>query len=51
MNFLVLQALFADRSAYCFVEAADAAAASQVAAGFADFGGFAPMPAFAAEIG
>ena len=45
MNFLVLQALFADRSAYSFVEAP-----VQVASGFADFGGFAPLPAFAAEI-
>jgi UDP-3-O-[3-hydroxymyristoyl] N-acetylglucosamine deacetylase len=50
MNFLVLQALFADRSAFCFVEA-PVDASSQVASGFADFGGFAPMPAFAAEIG
>ena len=46
MNFLVLQALFADRSAYSFVEAP-----VQVSSGFADFGGFAPLPAFAAEIG
>ena len=45
MNFLVLQALFADRTAYSFVEAP-----VQVASGFADFGGFAPLPAFAAEI-
>lgn len=45
MNFLVLQALFADRSAYSFVEAP-----VQVTSGFADFGGFAPLPAFAAEI-
>ncbi len=45
MNFLVLQALFADRSAYNFVEAP-----VQVTSGFADFGGFAPLPAFAAEI-
>ena len=45
MNFLVLQALFADRSAYAFVEAP-----VQVASGFADFGGFAPLPAFAAEV-
>ncbi len=50
MNFLVLQALFADRSAYSYVEA-PADATSQVASGFADFGGFAPMPAFAAEVG
>ena len=50
MNFLVLQALFADRSAFSFVEA-PAEAVPQAAAGFADFGGFAPMPAFAAEIG
>ena len=45
MNFLVLQALFADRTAYSFVEAP-----VQVTSGFADFGGFAPLPAFAAEI-
>ena len=45
MNFLVLQALFADRTAYSFVEAP-----VQVASGFPDFGGFAPLPAFAAEI-
>ena len=45
MNFLVLQALFADRTAYSFVEAP-----VQVASGFADFGSFAPLPAFAAEI-
>ncbi|MGI3900894.1 MAG: UDP-3-O-acyl-N-acetylglucosamine deacetylase [Janthinobacterium lividum] len=44
MNFLVLQALFADRTAYSFVEAP-----VQVTSGFADFGGFAPLPAFAAE--
>ena len=50
MNFLVLQALFADRSAFTFVEA-PVDATSTRAAGFADFGGFAPMPAFAAEIG
>ena len=49
MNFLVLQALFADRSAYCFVEA-PVDASAQISSGFADFGGFAPMPAFAAEI-
>ena len=42
MNFLVLQALFADRTAYSFVEAP-----VQVASGF---GAFAPLPAFAAEI-
>ena len=45
MNFLVLQALFADRSAYSFVEAP-----VQVGSSFADFGGFAPLPAFAAEV-
>ena len=45
MNFLVLQALFADRTAYSFVEAP-----VQVASGFADFGAFSPLPAFAAEI-
>ena len=45
MNFLVLQALFADRSAYSFVEAP-----VQVGSGFSDFGCFAPVPAFAAEI-
>ncbi len=45
MNFLVLQALFADRTAYSFVEAP-----VQVTSGFADFGGFAPLPAFAAEV-
>ena len=49
MNFLMLQALFADRSAYSFVEA-PAEAPSALASGFADFGGFAPLPAFAAEI-
>ena len=42
MNFLVLQALFADRTAYSFVEAP-----VQVASGFA---AFSPAPAFAAEI-
>ena len=45
MNFLVLQALFADRSAYSFVEAP-----VQVASSFADFGAFAALPAYAAEI-
>ena len=45
MNFLVLQALFADRTAYSFVEAP-----VQVGSGFPDFGGFAPVPAFAAEV-
>ena len=50
MNVMVLQALFADRTAYSFVEA-PAAAAAQSPAGFPDFGGFAPVPAFAAEIG
>ena len=50
MNFLVLQALFADRSAYSYV-AAPVDATAQVASGFADFGGFAPMPAFAADVG
>ena len=45
MNFLVLQALFADRSAYRFIE-------EPVAAGsfYPEFG-FAPVPAFAAEVG
>ena len=47
MNFLVLQALFADRSAYAFVEAAVEPAPS-LSAGF---GGFGAQPAFAAEIG
>lgn len=42
MNFLVLQALFADRSAFSFVEAPVQAASS--------FGLYAPVPAFAAEI-
>ena len=45
MNFLVLQALFADRTAYSFVEAP-----APVASGFADFGAFSPVAAFAAEI-
>jgi UDP-3-O-[3-hydroxymyristoyl] N-acetylglucosamine deacetylase len=45
MNFLVLQALFSDRTAYSFVEAP-----VQATSGFADFGGFAPLPAFAAEV-
>ena len=44
MNFLVLQALFADRSAYSLVEAPVEAGSS-----FPDFG-FAPMPAFAADV-
>ena len=44
MNFLVLQALFADRSSFSFVEAP-----VEVGSGFADFG-FAPLPAFAAEV-
>ena len=44
MNFLVLQALFADRSAFSFVEAP-----VQVGSTFVDFG-FAPLPAFAAEV-
>ena len=45
MNFLVLQALFADRSAYRLIE-------EPVAAGnfYPEFG-FAPVPAFAAEVG
>ena len=46
MNVMVLQALFADRSAYSFVEAPTPAAS-----GFVDFGPFAPQPVFAAEIG
>ena len=44
MNFLVLQALFADRSAYALIEEP-----IQVGSTFSDFG-FAPLPAFAAEI-
>ena len=45
MNFLVLQALFADRSAYRFVE-------EPVSAGsfYPEFG-YAPAPAFAADVG
>ena len=46
MNVAVLQALFADRSAYSFVEAPAAAAFD-----FVDFAGFAAQPAFAAEAG
>ncbi|MGI4764438.1 MAG: UDP-3-O-acyl-N-acetylglucosamine deacetylase, partial [Janthinobacterium lividum] len=50
MNVMVLQALFADRTAYSFVEA-PASVAAQSPSGFPDFGGFAPVPAYAAEIG
>ena len=45
MNFLVLQALFADRAAYRFVEEP-----VEVGSFHPEFG-FAPAPAFAAEVG
>jgi UDP-3-O-[3-hydroxymyristoyl] N-acetylglucosamine deacetylase len=44
MNFLVLQALFSDRSAYSLIEEP-----VRASSGYADFG-YAPSPTFAAEI-